>query len=253
MSYKAIVSDWNGTLFEYPTDEIQNKKLAYAVLDDAKRAILKGKIWRVADIIKLLKAKGELKKRLKQYYNGEGHLWEIYESFNENVLRGKPVDFVNSIIDEYAKGSISKVDGRVIRPIQAVHRNGKRTGILSGSYDYSIKRILEEAGYFDVFDDIVANTLQKDGNRVIGLTLEIYERKPEVLETEFFKKRGLRENNTLYLGDSKDDEPIAEILIPGNFIVPFFASDKFKQRLSSKYKAFVPENEMDFARYLQSR
>lgn len=253
MPYKAIVSDWNGTLFEHPTDEVQNKKLAYAVLDDAKRAVLNGRIWRVGDIVKLLKAKGELKRRLQQYYDGEGHLWEVYEPFNENILRGRPVSFVNGVIDEYARESRDKVDDRVVRPIQTVHEDGKSTGILSVSYNYSIRRILEETGYSGVFDDIVAHTLETDGDRVVGLTLGIYERKPEVLRTEFFGKRGLRENDTIYLGDSEDDEPIAEILASGNFVVPFFASDEFKQRLASRYKAFVPESEDDLLKYLNSK
>jgi phosphoserine phosphatase len=253
MPYRAIVSDWNGTLFEYPTDEVQNKKIAYAILDDAKHAVLRGKIWRVGDVIKLLRTKSELEKRVQQLYDGERHLWEVYELFNENVLRGRPISFVNGVIDEYARESADKVDGKVVRPIQTVYKDGKSTAILSVSYDYSIRRILEEAGYPDVFDDIVANTLQTDGDRVIGLTLEIYEKKPEVLRTEFFEKRGLRENDTLYLGDSEDDEPIAEILVPGNFIIPFFASDEFKQKLASKHRAFVPENEEDLLKYLQKR
>lgn len=253
MSYRAIVSDWNRTLFEHPTDEVQNKKLAYAVLDDAKHAVLSGRIWRVGDIVKLLKTKSELKKRLQQYYDGERHLWEVYEPFNENVLKGRPVSFVNGVIDEYAIESKDKVDGRVVRPVKTVHKDGKSTGILSVSYDYSIRRILEEAGYSGVFDDIVANTLETDGDRVVGLTLGIYERKPEFLRTEFFGGRGLRENDTIYLGDSEDDEPIAEILTPGNFVVPFFANDEFKQRLASKNKAFVPESEADLLKYLQSR
>ncbi len=253
MLYKAIVSDWNGTLFEHPTDEVQNKKLAYAVLDDAKHAVLNGRIWRAIDVVKLLKTKGKLKKRLQQYYDGERHLWEVYEPFNVNVLKGRFVSFVNGVIDEYAEESVDKVDGRVVKPIETVHHDGKSTGILSVSYDYSIRRILEKAGYSGVFDDIVANTLETDGDRVMGLTLGIYERKPEVLRAEFFEKRGLRENDIIYLGDSEDDESIADILIPGNFVVPFFASDEFKQRLASKHKAFVPENEADLLKYLQSK
>ncbi len=253
MSYKAIISDWNGTLFEYATDEIQNKKLGYAVLENAKHAIFRGKIWKVADVIKLLKTKNELEKRLKQYYNGKIHLGKVYEPFNENVLKGLPVNFVKKVIDEYARESANKVDERVLRPIETVHTDGKKTAILSVSCDYTIRRILEEANYQDVFDDIVANTLQTDGDKVIGFTLDIYERKPEVLISEFFEKRGLREDDTVYLGDSEDDEPIAEILAQGNFIVPFLASDEFKQRLALKYKAFVPENEEDLLNYLQNK
>jgi len=202
MSYGIIVSDWNGTLFEYPTDEVQNKKIAYAVLDDARHDVLRGRIWRIGSIVKLLKTKKELRERLIEYHKGERHRWEVYEPFNDNVLRGMPVSFVNAVIDEYARESKDKVDGRIVRPIKAVHGDGKSASILSVSYDYSIRRILEESGYWDVFDDVVANTLQTEGDRAVGLTLGIYERKPEVLKAEFFGNRGFRENDILYLGDS---------------------------------------------------
>ena len=240
-------------MFEYPTDEIQNKKLAYAVWDDTKHAVLRGKIQRIGDVVKLVRTKSKLEKRLRQYYDGERHLREVYEPFNENVLRGRAVNFVNGVIDEYARESADKVDERVLKPIQTVHKDGKSTAILSVSYDYSIRRILDEAGYPGVFDDIVANTLKTDGDRVIGLTLEIYKRKPAMLRTKFFERKGFRENDTLYLGDSEDDEPIAEILVPGNFIVSFLALDDFKERLASKHKAFIPENEEDLLKYLQYR
>jgi len=253
MSYKGIVSDWNGTPFEHATDEIQNKRIAYAVLDDAKSALKGGKIWRAWDVVKLLRTKSELKKRLQQYKDGERHLWEVYEPFNEGVLRGLPVDFLKGVIDDYARESAGKVDGRILRPIRAVHEDGKSTGILSVSFDYSIRRILEEAGYADVFDDIVANTLETDGDKAVGLTLGIYGKKPEVLRAEFFDRRGLRENDTLYLGDSEDDEPIAEMLDRGGFIVPFFADDEFRERMASKHGAFVPESEQDLLKYLQAR
>ena len=253
MSYEAIVSDWNGTLYEYPTDEMQNKRLAYAILDDAKRELFKGKFWKTIDVLRLAKTKVELRKRLRQYYDGKRHLWEVYEPFNEKVLKGKLVEFVRSVIDSYAKENADRVDGKMVRPIQAVHQSGKYTGILSVSFDYSIKRILEEAGYRGVFNDIVSNTLLSDKGKAIGLTLGIYQKKPEVLHREFFSKRGLREDNTLYMGDSDDDAPIAEILIPGNFIIPFFASDEFKQRMASRHKSFVPESEEDLLRYLKVR
>ena len=121
------------------------------------------------------------------------------------------------------------------------------------SYDYSIRKILEEAGYLDIFEDIVANTMETEGDKAIGLTLGIYGRKAEVLRTEFFDKRGFGENDTLYLGDSRDDEPVAEILATGNFIVPFLAPDQFKQEMASKHKAFVPESEEDLLKYLQKK
>jgi len=253
MPCEAIISDWNGTLFEYATDEALNRRLGYRALFDDVTAVLTGRFWKIADVAKLLRAKAQLEKRLRQYYRGERHLQEVYEPFNESVLKGRPVAFVERVIDRFARESADKADKRVLRPIRKAHENGKFTGILSGSYDYSIKRILEESGFSDVFDVVVANTLQTNGNEAVCLTFRIYGRKTEVLIEEFFKKRGFRENNTVYLGDSKDDEQIAEILTPGNFIVPFLARDEFKQRMASKYKAFVPESEEDLMKYLQSR
>ncbi|UCD06871.1 MAG: haloacid dehalogenase-like hydrolase [Candidatus Aenigmatarchaeota archaeon] len=253
----AIFSDWNGTLFEYPTAEPENRKIAYSIRNDAKNAVLRGKFWRVADFAKLLKTKKEVEKRLKQYHDGNIHLWKVYEPFNEKILKGRPVTFINSVIDEFARENADKVDGRIIRPIKNAHSDGKKTGILSVSYDYVISRTLEEAGFPDAFDVIVSNILKTDGDKAIGLTFDIYGRKKEVFEKEFFRNKmlgeGLTKDNVLYLGDSEDDEPIADLLAPGNFIVPFFATDEFKQELASKYEAFVPEDESDLDNYFKKR
>ena len=254
MAYKTIISDWNGTLFKYPTDEIQNRKIAFSVASNSiKQALLHGRIWKVGSIVKLLRIKSKLENKLQEYYKGEKHLRDVYGFFNENILKGRSVSFVNSIINEYARNSVDKIDRRIMGPVEAVHKNGKSTAILSVSYDYSIRKILEEAGFSNVFDDIIANTIQADNDIAVGLTFEIYEKKPEVLKSEFSEKRGLKENEILYFGDSEDDELVADVLAPGNFIVPFFASDDFKQKLSSKHKAFVPESEKELLKYLQDR
>lgn len=245
MPIKAVVSDWNGTLFKHPTDEVQNKKLAYAVLSDAKRSVLRGKVWRLKDVVSLLKTKSELKKRLQEYKGGKRHLWEVYEPFNAGVLNGRPIAFIHRVIDEYAKESETLVDRRILHPLQVAHRNGVNTAILSVSYYYSIRKILEEAGYTGLFDTVVANTMRTSGITALGLTLDIYGLKKEAFYNEFLQRRCFRADSTLYLGDSEDDEPIAELLIPGNFVVPFFATDEFKQHMASKHKARVLEREED--------
>ena len=114
MSYKAVISDWNGTLYESSTDENLNKKIAYTVVDDTKAGLKKGRIWKIADAIRLLKAKNELKKRLRQYYDNERHLWEVYEPFNENVLKNKSIESIHAAVNEYAKETADKVDRRVV-------------------------------------------------------------------------------------------------------------------------------------------
>ncbi len=253
MSYKAIISDWNGTLIGYPSDEPLHKKIAYAIANDLKSQLFKGEFWKIVDIIKLVRTRGKLKRGLCEFREGKKHLQDIYDIFNDGVLKGKSVKYITDIIDGFAKEFAKKLDNRVLRPIQAVHKEGASTGILSASFDYSISKTLNEAGYAEVFDDIVSNKLLVNDGKVLGITLDIYEKKAEFLQSEFFEKRGLRENDTLYLGDTIDDEPIAELLAPGNFIVPFFAPDEFKERLASKHKAFVPETEQDLLRYLRDR
>jgi len=253
MSYKAIISDWNGTLINYPSDELLHKKIAYAIANDLKSQLFKGEFWKIVDVMKLVRTKGKLKKRLREFNSGERHLQDVYDIFNDEILKGKPVKYITGIIDRFAKEFAKKLDSRVLRPIQAVHKEGASTGILSASFGYSIDRILKEAGYSRIFDDIVSNDFLVNEGKVLGITLDIYEKKAEFLHSEFFDKRGLRENNTLYLGDTKDDEPIAKLLAPGNFIVPFFAPDEFKEKMASKYKAFVPETEQDLLKYLQDR
>lgn len=253
MSYKGIISDWNGTIFEYSTDEALNRKIGYAVLDDAKHAISRGKLWRARDVYKLLKARKELKKRLVEYENGERPLREVYEPFSDVVLKGRPVELIKGVVDEYARETARKVDRRVIGPIKAAHDDGKYTGIISFSFRHVIVKTLEAARCLYVFDGIVSHELQKDGERVLGLTLDIFDKKAEAFEYVFFRKRGLRGRNTIYLGDGEDDVPIAELLAPGNFIVPFLASEEFKERMASDHKAFVPEREDDLLMYLESR
>lgn len=142
-----------------------------------------------------------------------------------------------------------------MRPLRQARALGKDTGILSVSYNYCIRKILEEAGFTDIFDDdnIVANRLLTDGDRAVGLTLDIYGKKAETLTDRFFRERGLRESDILYLGDSEDDEPVAELLPNGSFIVPFFAQSGFRKVMASKHKAFVPENEADLQRYLETK
>ena len=251
MPIKAVVSDWNGTLFKHATDEVQNKKLAYAVLSDAKKAVLRGRVWRLKDMVGLLKTKSELQKRLQEYKEDKRYLWEVYQPFNDGVLKGRPVAFIKGVIDEYAKESDTLVDRRILGPLRLAHMRGVSTAILSVSYDYSIRRILGEAGYAGLFDTIVANTLQTEGSMAIGLTLGIYGLKKEVFYNEFLQKRGFQEDSTLYFGDTEDDEPIASMLSPGNFIVPFFAIDEFKQRMAAKHQARVLENEEDMQLILQ--
>ncbi|MFB6075901.1 MAG: hypothetical protein ABEK17_02040 [Candidatus Aenigmatarchaeota archaeon] len=245
MAKKNVVSDWNGTIFKYPTDEEQNKRIANE-MKDRSIPFHPFILWR------LKQAKYQIEERLDQYKKGNAELSEVYEPFNELVINGLDLDFIYDTLDKFAEENSDKIDNNILEPIKNNKDKFETLGILSVSNDYSIEKILEESGYGGIFETIIANHLI--GNLGEGkaeeLTLDIYGEKVEVFEEEFLKERNCRKNNTVYLGDSEDDEPIAEILVPGNFIVPFFASYEYKNRMSNKYSATVPEDREDLENYL---
>ncbi|MFQ5648111.1 MAG: hypothetical protein ACE5FW_02645, partial [Candidatus Aenigmatarchaeota archaeon] len=126
MARKLVVADWSGTCFEHPTDEEQNRKIAYAVLDTCvlfrigKKYIPKP--WKIPKMLKLLKTKKELQRRLDEYKAGKRPLAEVYEPFNRYVVRGLPLKFLWGVLNEFAEESKNLVDGRVLRPIREAGR-----------------------------------------------------------------------------------------------------------------------------------
>jgi phosphoglycolate phosphatase-like HAD superfamily hydrolase len=64
------------------------------------------------------------------------------------------------------------------------------------------------------------------------------------------KDRELDSKRTAYIGDSLDDAGCFEVI--GHPIVSFLTPEALKQTFAQKYGAFIPENESDLARYLQS-
>jgi phosphoserine phosphatase len=256
MVYKAVVSDWNGSAFRYPTDEELNKFIGYRILEHSRCKCAScreepkiGKWWTRT---KLFVAKKLTEKNLEAYKRGEKQLKDVYAAFNI-ALKGQKRTYIESLVNDFADENKGRVEGRILRPVRNAHNSGKKTAILSGSYDYAITRILGVAGYADVFDRIIANSLWTDGGKVTGLSLGIYGEKEKIMERQFFDKMRFDENGTLYIGNSEDDEPVAAILPPGNFIVPFLAADDFKQKMASKYKAFVPPDEVELDNYLKTR
>ena len=85
--------------------------------------------------------------------------------------------------------------------------------------------------------------------------LDVYGNKPRFLENEFM---GFSQKRTVYFGDNRDEEPAFEYVAGngGRIVIPFYASPEFKEHASGKAsyrdKVFVPENEQELSRFLQS-
>lgn len=257
MSYRFIVSDWNGTILKYPTDENQNKKIAYTLLNNAKSKIKKGNLFALRDLGQLILAERELKKCFEKYQKKELPLQEVYEPFNKRVLYGKGYKFVRNVINQFADDCVSKgdVDKRILDSISLAHKHGSKTGILSTSNDIAIHRTLIRLNFENLFDVIESNSLVtryiKGERKLVGFTFNINNRKPEYLEARFLRRYNLKEKDVIYFGDSVDDIGIADMLPAGNFIVPFLATDEFREFATKRFGAFAPDTKKDLDFYLK--
>lgn len=243
-----IVSDWNGTSFE-DTDE--GKLWMYVGLD-----YLKASLWNPVKTAGKVSTMLELKDLTKKCKEGKIGYDKIYETFNEKVLRNLPPSFVLSSIDDYSKKekTLRKLDDRILRPIADARNNGARTGILSTGCGYGISRILEESEHGHVFDHIIANNIKPRYDGRTEFLLTIYKNKEEFLDKRFVREFGFNPKEMVYIGDSNEDENCMSYVSSegGKIIIPFFATDDFKQWCRTKYNAFVPEKEEDFSNYLKS-
>ena len=238
-----IVSDWNGTLTR-STEEESNKALGYGLLN---RALLP---WNWGRLPGLLAVKRDTHEALDRYHAGEAPLSEVYGAFNK-ALEGVPVSVVYTLMDRYAKATCNQLDHEVLSPILKAKAWGARTGILSVAYDRSIRSTLDGTPYRDVFqpEDIVANPLESRDGRAVGITCAIFGKKPVVFERAFLDERGFDPKKTFYFGDEDQDEGILYLLPHEHFIVPFLATDEYREYMAGK-GAFVPEDRKDLSRFL---
>lgn len=273
MKCKAIGCDWNGTLFYDATDKEIHKEIIMGLLKESLKRVVKGNIRSVSTISNLLYKSGKIIKGYANYqrirarkeedirkkiYEMKNAANRIYEIFNESVLEGRSIDglsseFLNKAFERYAKKNRNKLDIRIARPIRAVHQGKVYTFIISGSYQYAIKRVLDYSKFSDAFDEIIGTRIKEYCGIVVGIDESPRKEKTQLFINEFLKKRGYREQEIIYFGDCEFDLEIGEILPPGNFIVSFFSEDDFKEFASTHYKAFVPESEEDLLKYLISK
>jgi len=245
MPCDAIICDWNGTI----TKDQDEKPILESIAVDLFKASIP---WHPMRMVHILKARQELEalhseKRRDSEFD---FIIEMFWLYNTKIINGVPTSVIERSVKKYAdkQHTLDKLDYRVLRPVDESHRRGKATGILSAGYRYGIQMILKAAGYDVSFDFCEANLLQERGGRVIGIDLNIYRNKVQLL-MELLRERDIDEKRVMYLGDGEDDADCLEIV--GHPIVAFHASDELKQRYARKYKAFIPRTEEDLARYFQ--
>ena len=246
MTCSAIICDWNGTLYE----DIDEAAIVKAIIVDLAKGYIPSHPFKFA---RLLKTKNELETLRRKRNQGleNGRLVEILQSDSEKIIKGVPMSAVRRLVEKYSnrRDVQAKVVLKALRPVVERHRSGITTGILSAGYSYGIQMILKSAGYVDCFDFYKANTLTETGDKAVGFTLSIYKNKAELL-LNILKDRNLDPQKTAYLGDAMEDVGCFEVI--GHPIVSFLTPEALKQKFAQEYRAFIPKDESDLARYLKN-
>jgi phosphoglycolate phosphatase-like HAD superfamily hydrolase len=246
MTCSAIICDWNGTLFE----DVDEEAIVKAIIVDLAKSYIPSHPFKFA---RLIKTKNELEmlNRKRKQGLGNDHIVEELQTYSEKLIKGVPMSLVRRLVEKYSnrRDVQNKVVFKVLRPIAERHRAGITTGILSAGYSYGIQMILKSAGYGDCFDFYEANILTETEDRAIGFTLSIYKNKADLL-LKLMKDLDMDSQKTAYMGDSLDDAGCFEVI--GRPIVSFLTPEALKQKFAQEYRAFIPEDESDLARYLKN-
>ena len=246
MTCSAIICDWNGTLFE----DIDEEAIVRAIIVELAKSYIPSHPFKFA---RLIKTKNDLEtlRRKRNQGRENGRLVELLQSYSEKIIKGVPMSSVRRLVEKYSnrRDVQAKVVLKALRPVAERHRSGITTGILSAGYSYGIQMILKSAGYVDCFDFYKANTLTETGDKAVGFTLSIYKNKAELL-LNILKDRNLDPQKTAYMGDAMEDVGCFEVI--GHPIVSFLTPELLKQKFAQQYKAFIPEDEADLARYLKN-
>jgi hydroxymethylpyrimidine pyrophosphatase-like HAD family hydrolase len=243
---EVIICDWNGTLIEYRDEK--------PVLENTARDVFKAAFpFHPFKMMRILRARRELERLYQRAQRGNefDYIREMFKVYNEQIIKGTSVTTILRSIERYASKpqTQAKLDHKVLRPVGERHQAGKTAGIFSAGYGHGIERILAVAGYDKDFDFIEADILKQNGGKAIGFGLDIYKKKPPLLQ-KLLQARNIDVGKVAYLGDNEDEAGCFEMVkYP---IVAFMAPDELKQKFARTYKAFVPKDEKELASYLKS-
>jgi phosphoglycolate phosphatase-like HAD superfamily hydrolase len=246
MTCRAIIGDWNGTLYE----DIGEEAIVKAIIVDLAKGYISSHPFKFTRLLKTKNELETLRRKRNQGLENES-LIEILQAYSEKVIKGVPMSLVRHLVEKYSnrRDVQDKVVFKVLRPVSERHRSGIITGILLAGYSYGIQMILKSAGYVDSFDFYKANILTETENKAIGFTLSIYKNKAELL-LKILKDMYLDPEKTAYLGDALEDVGCFEAI--GHPIVSFLTPEVLKHQFAQKYGAFIPHDESDLARYLKN-
>lgn len=242
---KAIICDWNGTLFEDRYEDLFFKGLYKAVVFRSQTVI------NIFKLYKLWKVKRECE---KLYSNGQRIaedqsyiIKRIVDILNTKALKDLSVSVLENYTEKYAKEAANRLDERLLRPLKKLREDNQLIlGIISSGYRAGIEKTLASKGYY--VDFVEANDFEEDKGKIKCFKFYIYTNKKAVLAA-ILGNSDIDRSEAVYIGDDwQDIDCFKEIDFP---VVSFLAEDSFKESCAKELNAFVPANENDFKKYIR--
>jgi phosphoglycolate phosphatase-like HAD superfamily hydrolase len=245
MAVNFLICDWNGTLIGFHNES----PLFRAIGKDIFKSALPFKISR---IMRMQRGKAKMDV-LGEKWGREKDIsliHELFQIFNTSFIDGVPLEEVLRYIDKYAVSAFvqEKLQSGLLNVVRDFSLKGKTTGIFSAACKYPIEKVVAVAGYDKHFDFIEADEIYQADGRAKGFGLNIYGKKPELLE-EIFRNRNINPGEVAYIADTEDEAGCFEkVKYP---IVSMIATEDTKNKFARETKAFIPEDIKDLENYLK--
>jgi len=243
---RAIVCDWNGTLFRERLERtffLGLCRLAFW------RAVRRADGRKARRLIRLgTRCVGLYWAARRQPDRATEHIARVVELLNPAVFAGLGRGDLEAHTRRYARRVRRSLDLRLLRPLgDAASRAGAAVGVISSACGSAVEAALAAAGF--PLDFVLANEFRMDGDVVASFDFAIAENKLEVLAA-FLAERGIDPDDVMYVGDSPQDEACLRHV--GMPVVSFWATAAHKRRFARTCGAFVPADRAALEAYLRS-
>lgn len=241
---KAIICDWNRTLFP---DEYEEGFFAGLCRRVFTHSLVRGQFRRTLRLVNLAQKCYRLLRRARRDRTRTlRYVATVTRLMNRYALRGLSEPFVARYIDGYARRSAPRLDTRLLEPIREVRQAcGVRVGIISSGCLSGIRQTLAQAGY--QVDFILANDFRYEGGVVDKFRLTVMKNKAALLDSAL-AELGVTPQETMYIGDSlQDEECFHRVAWP---VTSFWTRPQERERFRTCCGAFTPQDMDDFRRYL---
>jgi hypothetical protein len=230
---RVAVSDWNGTLVEYPDEKpileyvglemlvrslpfflvkklLKGKKDQLEIATEIDESLGSGWRFHPMNALELNNAKSELNALYKDGKGGDDFEFaeEMFKIYNDKVIVGVPPEYIHESIKRFAtKVSGQKLNRDMLEAFKELDSLGFH--VLSKGIYHGISEILDSGGYADLFASVTANPIIYDSaGNVDHIELDIWGDKGKYFLEMFNEGGELQEFfpvECAYIGDGPGD------------------------------------------------